>query len=153
MGFDIEINLKWFRGIPKPKKNLRWFLVTEHAKLGLVKNCLNSVIRWLANVTILLFTRTFETWFFCFSRKAKAYNTIPLFSENLRAMCFFFTAGNVWYKVKHLRNNGKRVIFFKKLIGISEFPCASVSKWVKVRNHYYDLHCLVSNREGLGTSL
>ena len=47
-------------------------LPTEHAKLGLVKNCLNSVIhvRWLANVTILLFTITFETWYFCFSHKA-----------------------------------------------------------------------------------
>ena len=42
-------------------------LATEHAKLGLVKNCLNSIMRWLANVTILLFTQTFETWYFSFS--------------------------------------------------------------------------------------
>ena len=53
------------------RKNLRSVLATEHAKLGLVKNCLNSIMHWLANVTILLFTWTFETWYFCFSRKAK----------------------------------------------------------------------------------
>ena len=40
MGFDIDLNLKWFRGTLKPKK-----LATEHAKLGLVKNCLNSIMR------------------------------------------------------------------------------------------------------------
>ena len=45
MGSDIDINLKWFRGISKPKKNLRSFLATEHAKLGLVKNCLNLIKR------------------------------------------------------------------------------------------------------------
>ena len=38
MGFDIDINLKWFRGISKWKKNLRPLLATEHAKLGLVMN-------------------------------------------------------------------------------------------------------------------
>ena len=53
------------------RKNLRSVLVTEHAKLGLVQNCLNSILRWLTNMTILLFTWTFETWYFCFSRKAK----------------------------------------------------------------------------------
>ena len=55
----------------KTEKNLRSFLATEHIKLGFVKNCLNSITLWLANVTILLFTRTFATWYFCFSRKAK----------------------------------------------------------------------------------
>ena len=53
------------------RKNLWSGLATEHAKLGLVKNCLNSIMHWLANMTILLFTRTFETWYFCFSRTAK----------------------------------------------------------------------------------
>ena len=45
MGFDIDLNLKWFRGTLKPKKNLRSVLATKHAKLGLVKNCLNSIMR------------------------------------------------------------------------------------------------------------
>ena len=44
MGFDIDLNLKWFRGTSKPK-NLQSVLATEHAKLGLVKNCLNSIMR------------------------------------------------------------------------------------------------------------
>ena len=46
MDFDIDINLmmvSW--NIKTEKKNLPRFLATEHAKLGLVKNCLNSVIR------------------------------------------------------------------------------------------------------------
>ena len=34
MGFDIDINLKWFHGITKPKKPV----ITEHAKLCLVVN-------------------------------------------------------------------------------------------------------------------
>ena len=46
----------------KTEKNLRSVLATEHAKLGLVKNCLNSILRWLTNVAILLFTWTFEGW-------------------------------------------------------------------------------------------
>ena len=166
MGFDIDLNLKWFRGTLKPKKNLRSVLGTDHAKMGLVRNCLNSIMRWLANMTILsglhtanlswqtrvgkpnlvsvndtktgvkhvckllasnrnmfancfyafhthqlefadtslptlvcrvkaalLFTRTFETWFFCFSRKAKGILHDQLFSDTLRAMC----SGNKWY--------------------------------------------------------
>ena len=73
---------------------------TEHAKLGLVKNCLNSIMRWLANVTIfLLFTRTFETWYSCFSRNwAKVYYTIPLFSDTL-GQCALEISGiklNIW---------------------------------------------------------
>ena len=66
-----HLNGFWYRWNIKTEKNLRSVLATEHAKSGLVKNCLNSIMRWLANVTILLFTRTFETWYFCFSRKAK----------------------------------------------------------------------------------
>ena len=31
-------------------------------------------------------------------------------------MCFFFTAGNKWYKIKYLGNNGKRAIFFKTVL-------------------------------------
>ena len=88
MEFHIVINLKWFRRISKPKKSTIIF-GTEHVKLGLVKNCLNSIIRWLANVTILLFTRTFETWYFCFSRKEKGIEHDPFVFWNLRAMCFF----------------------------------------------------------------
>ena len=43
------------------RKKYRSVLATEHDKLGLVKNCLNSIIimRWLANMTVLLFPRTF----------------------------------------------------------------------------------------------
>ena len=89
--------------------------LTEHAELGLVKNCLISIIRWLANVAILLFNRTFEV----FLVKQKVYSTILLFSETLRAMCSFSTAENKWYKVNYLGNNGKRAIFFKTLIIIS----------------------------------
>ena len=42
MGFNIDINLKRFRGI-STEKNIRSFLATEHAKLGIIKNCLNSI--------------------------------------------------------------------------------------------------------------
>ena len=52
---------------------------------------------------------------FVFLVKQKVYNTIPLFSETLRAMC----SQNKWNKVKYLGNNGKRVIFFKAIIIIS----------------------------------
>ena len=38
---------------------------------------------------------------FAFLVKQKVYNTIPLFSENLRAMYFFFSAGNKWYQVNY----------------------------------------------------
>ena len=39
MGFDIDINLTWFRGnISKLKKNPQSLSATEHAKLGLVIN-------------------------------------------------------------------------------------------------------------------
>ena len=62
----------------KTEKSLRSVLATEHAKLSLVKNCLNSIMRRLANLTILLFTRTFETGYFCFSRKAKGILHDPL---------------------------------------------------------------------------
>ena len=41
MGFDVDLNLNWFRGTSKPKK----VLATEHAKSGLVRNCLNSIMR------------------------------------------------------------------------------------------------------------
>ena len=100
----------------KTEKNLRSVLATEHAKLGLFKNCLNSIMRWLANVTIfLLFTWTFETWYSCFFHKAKGILHDPYVFWYLRAMC----SGNKWYKVKYLGNNGKRAIFFKALIIIS----------------------------------
>ena len=72
------------------RKNLWSVLATEHAKLGLVKNCLNSIMRWLANVTILHFTRTFETWFFCFSRKVKGILHDPF--------VFWYLKGNVLWK-------------------------------------------------------
>ena len=53
----------------------------------------------------LTFHATFETWYFCFSRKAKGIQHDPR----------FFTAGNKWYKVKYryLGNNGTRMTFFK----------------------------------------
>ena len=35
MGFDIDLNLKRFRGTSIPKKKLRSVLATEQAKLGL----------------------------------------------------------------------------------------------------------------------
>ena len=38
LGFDINFNLNWFRGISKPKK-CTIILATEHTKLGLFKNC------------------------------------------------------------------------------------------------------------------
>ena len=60
------------------RKKSTIILATEHVKLGFVKNYLNSIILWLANVTILLFTRTFETWYFCFSLKAKGIRHDPL---------------------------------------------------------------------------
>ena len=51
-------------------------LAREHAKLGLVTNWVKfiSIIRWWANLTILLFTWTFVTWYFCFPCKAKLTN-------------------------------------------------------------------------------
>ena len=52
---------------------------------------------------------------FVFLVMQKVYNTIPLFSDTLRAMC----SGNKWYLAKYLGNNGKRAIFFKALIIIS----------------------------------
>ena len=36
--FDININLKWFRGISKLEKHVRSFLATVHVKLDLVMN-------------------------------------------------------------------------------------------------------------------
>ena len=71
-------------------------------------------------MTILLFMQTLKHDIFVSLVKQKVYNKIPLFSENLEAMCFFFTARNKWYKVKYLGDNGKRAIFFKMLIIISQ---------------------------------
>ena len=51
---------------------------------------LNSIMRWLSNVTILLFTRTFETWYSCFSRKAKGILHDPF--------VFWYLKGNVLWK-------------------------------------------------------
>ena len=64
-------------------------------------------------MTILLFMQTLKHDTFVSLIKQKVYNKIPLFSENLRAMCFFFTAGNKWYKVKYLGYNGKRAVVFQ----------------------------------------
>ena len=75
------------------RKNLWSVLATEHAKLGLVKNCLNSIMRWLANVTILLSRERLKLDTFVFLAQQKVYYTIPLFSDTLRAMC----SGNKWY--------------------------------------------------------
>ena len=44
MGFDIDLNFEMVSWNIKTEKKLRSVLVTEHAKLGLVKNCLNSIM-------------------------------------------------------------------------------------------------------------
>ena len=58
---------------------------TSDVKLGFVKNCLNSITLWLANVTILLFMQMFETWYFCFSHKAKGIQHDPLVFWKLKS--------------------------------------------------------------------
>ena len=82
-------------------KNLLSLLATEHANLGLVKNCLNSIKRWVANVTILLFTRTFETWDFRFFRNAKGMQYDPLVFWKLKGDVLFlhywkYMVLNIW---------------------------------------------------------
>ena len=58
---------------------------TSDVKLGFVKNCLNSITLWLANMTILLFMQMFETWYFCFSHKAKGIQHDPLVFWKLKS--------------------------------------------------------------------
>ena len=79
------------------RKKSTIILATEHVKLGFVKNCLNSIILWLANVTILLFTRTFETWYFCFSCKAKCIRHDP--------PCFLKTYGQCALEISGIKLN------------------------------------------------
>ena len=92
----------------KAEKNLRSVLAREHAKLGLVKMCWNSIMLTSKRDNLDFSRERLKLDTFVFLVKQKVYYTIPLFSDTLRVMC----SGNKWYKVKYLGNNGKRVIFF-----------------------------------------
>ena len=87
MGLDDNINLKWIRGMSKPKR-LRSLLVTE--------NTSNTMLTGKReNFTFTLRQRLqLDTFVFL----VKAYNTISLFLENIAAMWFFFIDGDKWLK-------------------------------------------------------
>ena len=65
-----------------------------------------------------LFTWTFVTWYFCVPREGGIQHD-HCFLKKLRAICFFFNAGDKWYKVKYLEKHGRKTIFFRTLIIIS----------------------------------
>ena len=111
--FHNVFSFKWVL-ISKPKK------IYDHFWQQNMLNCLNSIMRWLANVTILLFTWTFETWYFCFSRKAKGIQHNPLVFLKTYRRCAFSSLLeingiklNIWGIME------EEWFFFKTLIIIS----------------------------------
>ena len=74
--------------------SFKWVLISILIWNGFVEhqNRKKSTISFgnRTNVTILLFTRTFETWYFCFSRKAKG-----ILHD---AFVFWYLKGNVLWK-------------------------------------------------------